>query len=346
MGVRALGAVAAVMLVVGSGCVTDDSNKSAPKRPDVTQLGVLPPPDGVKSAPLAQGGPVVPAGGTQAAPAPAATTGPTTGGPALPKLLQRPEKKVIATEMAVAWRSKVEYLPDPARNGLMGPGLAGQLFLFGGPKLEFAPADGVLTVDLVDETPRAPGQPASTPERWQFNKEMLRRLRTVDDTFGKSYVLFLPWPAYKPDITRVKISARYDPAAGDTLFAMPSTVTLSRDAPVWDGTKSSGLIGGPAVQLGLQPGAQPWTTAPMGPFPPQTAPPQPNFPAPIPLNGPTPPGAIPPGALPFGASAPAPSGAMPILPPAPPGAIGTPVLPPTPGAAATGVVPLGTVGGR
>jgi hypothetical protein len=169
--------------------------------------------------------------------------------PATPPLSKSP-KPVIATEMAVAWRPKIEYQPDPTRNGAMGAGLAGQLFLFGGPKLEFAQADGVLTVDLIDETPRAAGQPAATPERWQFNKEMLRNLRTTDDTFGKSYVLFLPWPAYKADITKVKISARYDPDNGYTLFCAPEVVTLSATAPVWDSTGTTNTSASPKAECG------------------------------------------------------------------------------------------------
>ncbi len=44
-------------------------------------------------------------------------------------------------------------------------------------------------------------------------------LQAVDETFGKSYVLFLPWPAYKPDITKICISARYDPENSHTLYA-------------------------------------------------------------------------------------------------------------------------------
>jgi hypothetical protein len=343
MNVRALGAIAAGMLVLGSGCVTGDANKSTSNKPDVTKLGVLPPPEGVPAAPPAQGGQVVQAGGTQPAPvapppqAPTANPAPASGGLSLPKFALRQEKKVIATEMAVAWRSKIEYLPDPARNGVMGPGLAGQLFLFGGKKLEFAPADGVLTVDLVDETLRAPGQPPATPERWQFSKEMLNRLQTTDDTFGKSYVLFLPWPAYKPDITRVKISARYDQEHGETLFALPpSVVTITRDAPVFDHSKSSGYIGGPAVQ----------PVPPNGTFGPQS---QPNFPAPIPLGGPPPTGPLPQGVIPLGGSLPpTPGGVVPLgaFGPAPAGALpggatGVPQPGVAPGVPGAGVVPAG-----
>ncbi|HEY1188371.1 MAG TPA: hypothetical protein VGE74_12035, partial [Gemmata sp.] len=146
-----------------------------------------------------------------------------------PGLSSDKAKRVPATDFAVGWQPRIAYLPDPTKNGRVSPGLAGQMFLFGGPKLEFAQADGVLTVDLVDDTPRPPGQsPATpaTPERWQFDKSTLCNLQIRDETFGKSYVLFLPWPAYKSDITRVKISARYDPEIGPTLFATPSTVRL------------------------------------------------------------------------------------------------------------------------
>ncbi len=135
-------------------------------------------------------------------------------------------KALKASEMAVGWQPRIAYLPDPTRGGRMSPGLAGQMFLFGGPRSEFVLADGTLTLDLVDETPRPAGQPAATPERWQFDKDALTKLVTQNDTFGKCYTLFLPWPAYKADITKVKITARYDPESGHTLFSTPSTVTL------------------------------------------------------------------------------------------------------------------------
>ena len=196
----------------------------------MTQPGVLPPPQAMMrpASETAAGGAHRP-GGRRARRRPAGATpgtpyaAPVAPAPsALAKLMTRPERKVPATEMAVAWRNRIAYLPDPSRNGAMGAGIAGQLFLFGGPKLEFALADGTLTVDLIDETPRPAGQPAAKPERWQFDKNTLRNQRTVDETFGKSYVLFLPWPAYKSDITKVRISARYDPDNGQTLYAAPS----------------------------------------------------------------------------------------------------------------------------
>lgn len=301
MGIRhsSLTALAVGALALGTGCLSTDAKKTEVKKPDVMQPGVLPPPQDT----TATG--VVPAGGTM--PAAPATPAAPVGAPAAPaaggvgaltsKLtgkLERP--KVVATDFAVGWQPRVAYLPDPTRSGRMSPGIAGQMFLFGGPKLEFAQADGVLTVDLVDDSPRPPGQPGATPERWQFPKEVLRNLQTRDETFGKSYVLFLPWPAYKSDITRVKISARYDPENGPPLFATPSTVTLDGTpfgTPVFtDVSKDKG--GAPAA--GARPGSGP---------------------TPFPAGGPQP-GALmsPPGpAIPLGGSSfGAPTGTAPMMP--------------------------------
>jgi hypothetical protein len=285
------------------------------KKPDVTQPGVLPPPqEAMKQAPAVPPGTVVPAGGVQAnatpTPAPAAAPAASSAGAAasasLTKFMARFDKKVPATEMAVAWQNRIAYLPDPTRNGAQGAGIAGQMFLFGGPKLQFVEADGTLTVDLIDETLRPAGQKGATPERWQFNKEHLKKLRAKDETFGESYVLFLPWPAYRPDITRVRISARYDPETGNTLFAQPSVLTIDKTphgAPVWDGTTSSvPLTPGTTVPRAMTPNPAPT------PLPPS-----------VPVSGSS--GAIPIGGAPFNASAPAP------LPP-----ISTPIVthPPMP----------------
>jgi len=146
--------------------------------------------------------------------------------------------KVPASEMTLLWRNKIDFLPDPGRNGEMGAGLAGQLFLFG-PGMQFAPAEGKLTVALYDETPRGPGQKSNLPEGWEFTKETLRGLRTPDERFGMSYALFLPWEAYRPDVTRIRIAVRYDPENGHPLYATESRITLD--------TTPAGGAGGDAM---------------------------------------------------------------------------------------------------
>lgn len=331
MGVRysALTALAVGVLACGSGCLATDAQKTVTKKPDVMQPGVLPPPQETTRAVdfAAPAGPVVPASATAAAgPAPTAPAGgpvppavpPAAGGAApFSKLAAAMERKTIATNFGVGWQNRIAYLPDPVQNGRMSPGLVGQMFLYGGPKLEFAQADGVLTVDLVDETPRPAGQPAATPERWQFDKATLRKLQTQHETFGRSYLLFLPWPSYKPDITRLRISARYDPETGPTLYAPATSVTLDTRStvgtPVLVKTSDvSETLGGRSFGGSMAPGAT---------FP--TSAPAPQSGAPIPLGGPAvpmipiqgPSAAAPMIPIPNGAAPmPIPSGAAPMIP--------------------------------
>lgn len=284
-------ALIAALLAFGSGCVTPNAGKKPtaeppPAKPDVLKPGVLPSPQelmrpasavaptgsGVVQAsarvpaPIAADVPVTPPGARSLAAAPAV--------PALKLPGMSPVKPAAATDMGVGWRNRIAYLPDPSRNGAMGAGLAGQMFLFGGPRSEHVLADGTLTIDLIDDTPRPAGQPAAKAERWQFDKHTLRKLQTYDETFGKSYVLFLPWPEYKPDITKVRISARYDPTSGDTLYQAPTTLTIDTSAPlgaapVWDGAVTNTPLGAPKPPA-LSP--QPITplapnVMPLGPLP-------------------------------------------------------------------------------
>jgi hypothetical protein len=183
-------------------------------------------PEGVPTAPLSsqvkpEANPIVQAGGTSPFANLPSSLNWITG--------KSSEKaaKGTATEIAVAWQNHIDYLPDPTRQGAMGPGLACQMFLFDSHDHP-AQADGTLTVDIYDETIRPNGQPRMKPERWQLRKDILKSLRTVDERFGPTYVLFLPWPSYRPDVTRVRITVRFDPdqKGAFTLYAPESKLNL------------------------------------------------------------------------------------------------------------------------
>jgi len=133
-----------------------------------------------------------------------------------------PEKSQPVAEIATAWRNKIEYLPNPAANGAMQPGLAGQVFLYTA-DAKPAQAHGSLIIDLIDETPRPPGIPPITPERWEFKKDVLKNLRTLDERFGECYVVFLPWPTYRPDVTHIRLRVRYEPEGGGFPLYAPET---------------------------------------------------------------------------------------------------------------------------
>ncbi|MCE9566946.1 MAG: hypothetical protein K8U57_33510 [Planctomycetes bacterium] len=135
------------------------------------------------------------------------------------------EVKTVANEIVVLWRNKIEYLPDPTRNGALGAGLTGQLFLFD-TNMRAAPAEGKLTIALYDETPRQPGQTGAAPEVWEFTKEALKCLRTTDERFGAGYALYLPWPSYRADVTRVRLAVRFEPVEGAAMYPPESRITF------------------------------------------------------------------------------------------------------------------------
>jgi len=92
--------------------------------------------------------------------------------------------------------------------------LTGKLYTFG--QDDKFDADGTLTVDLTDETPRPQGKPGKVSERWVLDKGVLKKTRTKSALFtderSDSYcVLFLPWNDYSQDITRVRLSVRFEP---------------------------------------------------------------------------------------------------------------------------------------
>lgn len=281
-------------------------------------------PEGVPTTPTGSG--MIQAGATTPAP-PAASSSFSLPGMGKPVK----EKKVPAVEMAVLWRNKVDFLPDPSRNGQMGPGLVGQLFLFG-PRMEFAQAEGKLTVALYDETPRPPGAPQPKPMGWEFTKDVLQRLRTPDERFGMSYALFLPWQDYRPDVTKVRIAIRFDPEQGFPLYAPETRLSLDTGKIV-DGATS--WTNAPLTPGGTQPAVG---FSPIGGPPPGT------------VTGAAAPGAtgmgvmVTGGAQPAGGFVPQPGGVVPaggpmpvspaLLGPAPPGSMSgaIPVAPPGYGA--------------
>lgn len=310
---------AAVALSLGSGCIhvhVDDAGKL--KAVNITGSETEP----AKTAGNAKVDPAV---------KPAAAFVPVPQPLSLSRLTTRSlGPKVPATEIAVVWQSRLGYLPDPSKQGATGAGLVGQMFLFGpGPKGPlFAPADGTLTVDLYDETPRPGVAPDHGPlmERWQFDRETLRKLVTVDEKFGKSYALFLPWPTYRPDIARVRLTVRYDPEAGHPLYAAASMITID--------TTSVGQPDGGQISM-TRTGAGGLSNAgPLGVFPPIGSTPL-GAPSPAGMAGPTlgpPPGTFsPPGNL---GAPPAAFAQQPRFAPPPPSAqfpLPLPVPPPTPG---------------
>jgi hypothetical protein len=253
--------------------------------------------------------------------------------------------KAAAREITVLWQPRLAYLPDPSKGGATGGGLTGNLFLVG-PGDQAVVPNGKLTVDLYDETVRPGNNPNQLRERWEIDKDTLKRLATNHELLGRSYVLFLPWPSYRPDVTKVKLTVRYDPEHGYPLWADPSSITIDPSAPagtpVWNGTAQTWVPGqNPPPPSLLPPGFGPGQPPPGGPpagLPPTAGglmptagfgPPAAGAAPPVgygqPMTGPVPAGGFgPPATAVFPAGGPQPMtaapsqagmGAMPLLPP-------------------------------
>jgi hypothetical protein len=224
--------------------------------------------------------------------------------PALPKLpkLEMPKlelPRTPATTLVPLWQNRIAYLNDPSRGGAMGAGLVGQVFLFDAND-QFVLADGNLTVELFDEGQKKPdGEPVKLGQ-WVFKKDALAKLATVDEHLGKCYALFLPWPSYKPEVNKIRLTVRYEPDNGTPLYAPPTSVAIDTSTP----SGVSGRTGAaPLVSTG-------GFSGPMG------APMNPGGPH-IPVGGSMPPPSVP--SVPAGF---APTGSVaPVNPAAPPGGL-------------------------
>jgi hypothetical protein len=130
-----------------------------------------------------------------------------------------------ACQVVAMWHNGVAFTPDPTHGGEKTPGLACRVYLFGEtvdfPKI----GDGKLIVDVFDETSKNPAAKTLPLEEWQIDKDTLKRLAR-HDAIGWGYTLFLPWGTYKPEISRVRLKVRYEPASGFPLYT-ESTVTLT-----------------------------------------------------------------------------------------------------------------------
>src|SRR5262249_25416877 len=128
------------------------------------------------------------------------------------------------TELLATWGNKVVYNEDLLHNGVKTPGLAGRLYFFSGESGFPVKSDGDVKVEFYDATgEKRSEQPLG---EWNFDKKHLNNW-LCKDNIGWGYTLFLPWPTYRPEITKVVMVVKYVPATGLPVFAPTSTVSLN-----------------------------------------------------------------------------------------------------------------------
>jgi hypothetical protein len=156
----------------------------------------------------------------------------------------QPPKPMRPAQVVTTWSNQVYYVPDTQHNGVPMPGLAGRLYLFGETIGFPQVGDGGAFVALYDDSVDPPN--GKLLEEWHIDKDTLRRL-LKKDAIGWGYTLFLPWGSYRPDVTRVHLTCRYDPAQGTPLYADASSLTLDHGPPPGGAAAAATTPGAPVA---------------------------------------------------------------------------------------------------
>lgn len=131
------------------------------------------------------------------------------------------------SQVVATWAPEVTHVPDPTKQGMPTPGLAGRVYLFGPDVKCPLVGRGGLTVDLYDDSPLVEGKQPILLEQWRFDKDTLKRIGRRD-AIGWGYTVFLPWGTYRPDVMQVHLQLRYDAPDAMPVFNQGSTIVLNR----------------------------------------------------------------------------------------------------------------------
>jgi hypothetical protein len=129
--------------------------------------------------------------------------------------------------VVTAWLNRVQYTPDVVHEGVPTPGLVCRMYLFDEAETYPLVGDGAVMITLFDDTH---GPAAGPLEQWYIDPVTLRKF-LKKDTVGQGYTLFLPWKSCRPEVVKVHLTCKYEPAAGSPLFAEAQPLTLEHAPP-------------------------------------------------------------------------------------------------------------------
>jgi hypothetical protein len=131
------------------------------------------------------------------------------------------------TRIYAIWDNRVRMALDPLHNGAPYPGLAAQVYFIGNDEARPIYARGQLVFDLYDAS-GAPEKPAEMVHRTVIDPETLVRLRKRG-VIGDGHVVFVDWPTYRPEITKVRVHLAFVPESGTPIYADPTVISLHGD---------------------------------------------------------------------------------------------------------------------
>lgn len=124
--------------------------------------------------------------------------------------------------LEAAWESKLHYLPDsPPTNCAV----AGRVRLYAANENTPKIADGVLTVMLLDCTPRSGDGEPLLIEEWRIDADSLPTFRNPNAAHPE-YTFLLPWSTYKKEIENMRLDVKYEPISGRTLLKEGERLTV------------------------------------------------------------------------------------------------------------------------
>ena len=179
-------------------------------------------------------------------------------------------------EVATAWLNRVQYTPDVANEGEPTPGLVCRLYLFDATETHPLLADGSVTVTLFDDTHGPATQPL---EQWFIDPVTLKKF-LKKDIVGPGYTLFLPWKSCRPEVVKVHLACKYEPAKGAPLFDKVTPLTLEYVPPP---AGAPVMMAPPQSPIGPQ-AFPPMQQMPQSPVGPQAFPPMQQLPMPSPVR--------------------------------------------------------------
>jgi hypothetical protein len=177
------------------------------------------------------------------------------------------------TKVVAVWHNQVIAGVDPVNHGERLCGLAGRVYLFGEDLATNPLADGRLVVELYAMLPEQPQGPPVRQGQWVIERTTLNAQCLKKDPFGQGYTLNLPWPAYRPDITRLEIRTCYEPAKGMPVYEQSFVMLNNGPAPVPVCANRMETGDGRLISTQTRPPQQPQPVPPGGAMPPPAQPP-------------------------------------------------------------------------
>jgi hypothetical protein len=132
--------------------------------------------------------------------------------------------------LACSWDRNVRVTQNCVDGGSAVPGLAGRLYFFTQDQKHLTSAHGKVVAEWYDAAAPAGTNPQHF--RVEYAAADLQKMKR-EDWAGVGYTVFLPWPDYRPNITRVRLHVCFMPEKGGfPLYADPVDISLQGDSPI------------------------------------------------------------------------------------------------------------------